>query len=91
MYKTQRYWASHHNPQPKLIWKFLPNAGLDIEKIRNDMDDPKILEIIKQDLEDAKTLNVRKTPGFFVNGKPLPSFGFKQLQELVASEINKYY
>ena len=34
MYKTQPHWASHHNPQPQLIWKFLPNAGLDLEKIR---------------------------------------------------------
>ena len=50
-----------------------------------------ITKIIQQDLADAKTLNVRKTPGFFVNGKPLPSFGYKQLQELVESEINAYY
>jgi len=91
MYKTQRYWASHHNPQPKLIWKFLPRAGLDLVKIRNDMTDPEIAKRIQQDLADAKTLNVRKTPGFFVNGKPLPSFGYKQLQELVESEINEYY
>jgi protein-disulfide isomerase len=91
MYKTQRYWASHHNPQPQLIWKYLPSAGLDLEKIRNDMNDPGIAKIIQQDLADAKTLNVRKTPGFFVNGKPLPSFGYEQLQELVESEISKYY
>ena len=91
MYKTQRYWASHHNPQPKLIWKFLPNAGLDLAKIRNDMNDPEIAKLIQQDLTDAKTLNVRKTPGFFVNGKPLPSFGRKQLQELLESEIKEYY
>ena len=91
MYKTQGYWASHHNPQPQLIWRFLPNTGLDIEKLRNDMNDPAITKIIQQDLADAKTLDVRKTPGFFVNGKPLPSFGRRQLQELVQSEINRYY
>ena len=91
MYKTQRYWASHHNPQPKLIWKFLPSVGLDLAKIRNDMNDPEIAKLIQQDLADAKTLNVRKTPGFFVNGKPLPSFGRRQLQELLESEIKEYY
>ena len=91
MYKTQRYWASHHNPQPKLIWKFLPSAGLDLEKIRNDMNDPEIAKLIKQDLADAKTLNVRKTPGFFVNGKPLQSFGYKQLQELIEAAIKNNY
>ena len=91
MYQTQRYWASHHNPQPKLIWKFLPRAGLDLVKIRNDMNDPEIAKLIQQDLADAKALNVRKTPGFFVNGKPLPSFGYKQLKDLVESEINENY
>ena len=91
MYKTQRHWASHHNPQPQRIWKFLPSMGLDLEKIRIDMNDPEIGKIIQQDLADAKTLNVRKTPGFFVNGKPLPSFGYEQLQELVESEISKFY
>jgi len=91
MYQTQRYWASHQNPQPKLIWKFLPRAGLDLVKIRNDMNDPEIAKLIQQDLADAKALNVRKTPGFFVNGKPLPSFGYKQLKDLVESEISEYY
>ena len=61
------------------------------KKIKKDMNDPEIAKIIQQDLADAKTLNVRKTPGFFVNGNPLPSFGYKQLQELVESEISKYY
>jgi protein-disulfide isomerase len=91
MYNTQRYWASHHNPRPQLIWRFLPRVGLDLEKIRKDMNDPEIVGIINQDLADAKTLNVRKTPGFFVNGKPLPSFGRRQLKELIESEIKEYY
>jgi protein-disulfide isomerase len=91
MYKSQRYWASHHNPQPHLIWKFLPSAGLNLERIRNDMNDPEITKLIKQDIADAKTLNVRKTPGFFVNGKPLQRFGYNQLKELVESEIRANY
>ena len=55
------------------------------------MNNTEIAKIIQQDLADAKTLNVRKTPGFFVNGKPLPRFGYQQLQELVDTEIEKYY
>jgi protein-disulfide isomerase len=46
---------------------------------------------VQQDLEDAKNLQVNKTPGFFVNGKPLVKFGYKQLQELVESEIRRNY
>ncbi len=91
MFKTQKYWASHHNPQPEKIWQFLGQAGIDREQIRKDMTDPAIAKIIEQDMADAKTLNVRKTPGFFVNGKPLQTFGYQQLQQLVESELQIQY
>ncbi len=32
-----------------------------------------------------------KTPSFFVNGKPLPSFGYQQLQSLVEAEVSANY
>jgi len=91
MFNSQPYWASHHNPQPQLLWQYLPTAGLDMVQLKNDMNDPEIAERIKQDLADAKTLNVRKTPEFFVNGKPLPSFGYEQLTALVNSELRSNY
>lgn len=91
MFTSQPHWASHHDPQPQKIWQFLPKAGLDLEKIRNDMKDPAITTLIEQDIADAAALNVRKTPGFFVNGKPLKTFGSKQLYQLIQSEINANY
>lgn len=91
MYKSQPSWASHHHPKPELIWQFLPQAGLDIERIKKDMNDPVIAQLIEQDIADAATLNVRKTPGFFVNGKPLQTFGYEQLMQLVQSELTANY
>ncbi len=91
MFKTQSQWASHHDPQPKLVWKFLPMAGLNLEKLARDMEDPEIQKIIKQDITDFKTLGAKKTPEFFVNGKPLPSFGLNQLIKLVEAEIKAQY
>lgn len=91
MYKSQPYWASHSNPQPQRIWQFLPQAGVDVQQIRRDMNDPAIVKIIDQDLADAKTLNVKKTPGYFANGKPLQTFGSRQLLDLVQSEIKANY
>jgi len=34
---------------------------------------------------------VRATPQFFVNGKPLINFGYKQLTQLVEEAINEAY
>ena len=91
MYETQPHWASHHHPQPEKIWQFLPSAGVDIDRIRIDMNRPQAQQALAQDIADGATLGVRKTPQFFVNGKPLVSFGFQQLQALVESEVAARY
>ena len=41
------------------------------------------LAVIAQDIADGRTLNVTKTPEFFVNGRPLPVFGYEELKKLV--------
>lgn len=80
---SQAEWAPHHTPQVALVWKHLEGLGLNMEQLGFDLTSPEIAKVIEQDLADAKTLNVTKTPEFFVNGKPLPSFGWEQLQRLV--------
>jgi protein-disulfide isomerase len=91
MYATQPQWASHHQPRPERIWQFLPSAGVDVEQIRKDIRDPDLLAIVQQDLADGRALGVRKTPQFFVNGKPLLSFGRPQLKTLLDSEVAARY
>lgn len=91
MYDTQGEWASHHRPQPDKIWQHLAATDLDLQQIRSDMNSPEILEILAQDTADAETLGVRRTPGFFVNGKPLQQFGLRQLTELIDAEIASNY
>ncbi|MDA3904219.1 MAG: thioredoxin domain-containing protein [Desulfuromusa sp.] len=91
MFKSQNVWASHGNWQPQKLWGFLPKAGVDIEQIKKDMHDPAIAKIIEQDMADVKTLNVQKTPGYFVNGKPLQTFGYRQLQQLIQTELDAKY
>lgn len=91
MYDTQPQWADHHNPQPELIWQHLPRVGLDVKRLKKDMNDPAIAQLIQQDMADARTLSVTKTPGFFVNGKPLVNFGYEQLQALVEGELRSNY
>ena len=91
MFKTQNIWASHHNYQPQRLWDVLPRAGVNLEQIRKDMNSPAIAKIIEQDMADVNTLNVTKTPGYFVNGRPLQVFGYKQLQQLIQSELDAQY
>lgn len=87
--RYQPQWGSHHHPKPELIWNYLPEAGVDVEKIRKDMEDPAIEEIIARDVQDGSDLGVRATPTFFVNGRPLERFSYEALKELVQSEMDR--
>jgi protein-disulfide isomerase len=84
---SQSAWVQNHQAKADLIWPHLARAGLDTELLKNDMQSPDIARAIAQDVADAKTLNVTKTPEFFVNGRPLPSFGFEQLRTLTDEEL----
>lgn len=91
VYEAQPLWASHHNPQPEKLWELLDYVGLDLNRVKTDMQSTTITQRVQQDIEDGRKLQVTKTPGFFVNGKPLVRFGSRELQQLVESEIRNYY
>ncbi len=80
---TQADWAPNHAALVERIWPQLERAGLDLKQLRSDMNAPGIAGVIEQDLLDAQTLKVSKTPDFFVNGQPLPRFGIEPLKQLI--------
>ena len=88
---NQSYWAPNHTVQPEYVWTPLEGLGLNVEQMKADMNSPEIARRIEQELADAKTLKVTQTPEYFVNGRPLPSFGLEQLQTLVRDEVQAAY
>lgn len=91
LYLNQAAWTSHHRVVLDRVWALLPHAGLDVERLRRDLADPAIAAVVEQDLADARELGVRKTPGIFVNGRPLEPFGVRPLVALVDDEVTKRY
>ena len=90
LYRTSASGRSTTRCSSERIWQLLPQAGIDLKRLEMEMADPRIAAVIEQDLADAQTLGVRKTPGFFVNGKPLEPFG-ERLAELVEAEVRAQY
>ena len=88
---NQPTWAEHGRPNPQLVWDYLGGTGLDIQKAKQDMNDARITELLKQDAKDLATLKVNKTPSFFINGKPLKEFGPNGLRAQVENEIRSAY
>lgn len=91
LYAAQETWVIHHRVEPDRMWDALAGVGLDMERVRQDMNAPGITALIAQDMADADALQVAKTPEFFVNGRPMPSFGYEQLQALVEEAIAENY
>ena len=83
----QPNWAVHGAPDLEAAWRFAGEAGLDVAKARSDAKAPAVVALLNQDIADMKAINLRGTPTFFVNGKPLTEFGPQQLYDLVAAEV----
>lgn len=84
---TQASWAINHTADFPLALMQLQGLGLDTERLLADMTSPGVAQILRQDVADATAMNVRATPEYFVNGKPMPSFGYEQLLGLVTEAL----
>ncbi len=85
--EAQPKWATHGEPNLEIAWNAAGAAGLDVERARREMLMPDITAILNQDMADVRAVGVERTPTFFVNGKPLPTFGPEQLYRLVLEEV----
>ncbi len=91
LFRSQDRWVVNHRSQPNRALAVLRFLGLDMEQFLADMDRPELIQAIQRDVQDGQTLNVRATPEFFVNGRPMPSFGYEQLSRLVKEAVADAY
>lgn len=91
LFNSQDHWVINHVSQPMRARTLLNSLDLDQEKMMIDMHRPEIAQAIHQDVEDGQALKVRATPEFFVNGRPMPSFGYEQLSQLVKEAVSEEY
>jgi protein-disulfide isomerase len=88
---SQAQWAPHHTVQPDLVLQAIAGVGLNIEQLLVDMNAPEVARNMQQDHDDAVALKVTATPEYFVNGRPMPSFGQQQLLTLVSEALQDAY
>jgi protein-disulfide isomerase len=88
---SQPTWAIQHVSRPELALPKLAAIGLNLDRLKADMEAPDVARNMTLDAEDAKALKVTKTPEYFVNGKAMPSFGYDQLQKLVSDAVSAAY
>ena len=91
LFKNQPRWIVNHVSQPMRARGILNGLALDHKKLDVDMNQASVTQAIQQDVKASQVLNVRATPEFFVNGRPMPSFGFEQLSRLVKDAVADAY
>ena len=91
LFRGQSRWVVNHKSQPTRALTLLGVLKLDRGKFSADMNSSELAQVIQRDVQDGQTLNVRATPEFFVNGRPMPSFGYDQLHRLVKEAVADAY
>lgn len=90
-FANQPQWTEHHVAYADRLLPRLPALGVDTARLAEDMKSPAVADAIMQDVADARALGVNKTPGFFVNGRPLEPFGVEPLKALIKAELKANY
>lgn len=91
LFDSQNRWTANHRSQPMRAMNILSSLELDQDRFASDMNSEKVNQVIMKDVQDAQAMGVRATPEFFVNGQPLPSWGYEQLSELVDKTVAEVY
>ena len=70
---------------PDTVLQLAGKAGLDVARLKHDMDDPAIDKYLKDTLQLAQQLGINGTPGFIVGGKLVPgAIEKQQMKDLIA-------
>lgn len=65
-------------------------VGADMAKLAKDIEDPKIMEQITKDMEEAKKFNISGTPGFIINGVSLRgAYPFPEFKSIIDKHLKK--
>jgi protein-disulfide isomerase len=90
----EKHGPAGHNPTPtapvsELFEKYGKEIGLNPEQLNTSAGQRKYAEKADRDLQDGRSLGVRQTPTFFVNGRRLARLSVADLRSLINEELNR--
>ena len=95
LFQKQPEWGTKHGPPTaapppdinSLFDKYAKELGLDVEKVKSATAENRYQAKLQRDLTDGRSLGVRQTPSFFVNGRRLARFSEADLRALIEDEL----
>jgi protein-disulfide isomerase len=84
-----RLFQNYNRLNDQVVQEQAQQLGLDIQKFNKDMNDPQIMQVINQDMQDGAKAGVRGTPTLFVNGSLLRNTNLEGFQAAIDKELEK--
>jgi protein-disulfide isomerase len=84
-----RLFENYNRLNDQLLQELARQLGLDMEKFEKEMNDPQVMQVINQDVQDGARAGVRGTPTIFVNGFLLRNTGLGGFQTAIDRELQK--
>ena len=91
LFETQDSWKdiTEQTEFAGVLLSYAQELGLDEEKFKTDLVDPKTIDLIKGDFEYGRKIGVKGTPQFAVNDKPLENVDSSTSAEDMVKEFKK--
>ncbi len=72
-FEFHRALMQHQGPAKQdAIFKVASEVGLDVEKLKTDMESPAVKELIEKNLQLGTSMGVQGTPAFFIGDEAIP-------------------
>ena len=79
LFENAEEWGHKERPDPTFFEKYAQLLGLNVEKFRSDMQDPRWATLAQRDMQDGQTLGVKGTPTVYFNGELLRGLRYENL------------
>ncbi len=66
---------------------YAKQLGLDVGKFKTDLGDPSLRSYVRKDAAAGRELDVRGTPSFYINGKPLPDTALMRQDPVIVRDM----
>lgn len=86
LYENQKEWVESDDPLP-FFETYAGRLGLNMEEFREDMASKDTADLITSQKEEGSAAGVNHTPFFIVNGEPIPTDDYDDLEAVIAARL----
>jgi protein-disulfide isomerase len=84
-----RLFENYNQLSDQKIQEIARELSLDIQRFQEDMKDPEILALVRQDVRDGGDAGVRGIPTVYINGRQLRNRNLEDFRRLIEEQLVK--